>query len=107
MRARVQFVLNVLLILGALTTILTIEGGRWWIDRLVWADSTAAAQPVDAVRMRAIINAVNVPETASALQPTPVCPETPAPHVANWDQPFLMSGVTPGGGLSIGSNYGC
>ena len=105
MRARVAFFLNILLILGALTSILTIEGGRWWIDRLVWDNAGAAVPAVDAVRMRAIINAMDAP---AAPQPTPVCPQTPAPHVANWDQPYLMNGgVTPGGGLSIGSNYGC
>jgi hypothetical protein len=107
MRARVEFFLNILLILGALTSILTIEGGRWWIDRLVWDNASAAAPAVDAVRMRAIINVVDAPAAAIAPRPTPVCPQTPAPHVANWDQPYLMNGVTPGGGLTISSNGGC
>jgi len=92
--SRVELILNILLIIGSLVAIATIDGGKWWSSGFVLS-LTGAEVPWEYVHQtRAALNGdVLVTQTTEVAGEPPaskVCIVSQVPQGERWDETYLL-----------------
>jgi hypothetical protein len=103
----IRVILDILLLVGAAASVLTIDGGKWWIHGVTIYPSREVSWSTDFPNPEKYLDS-GIPVTGSSAQSAPACLTMSLPAIPNWYDAYLMRSAyqNPGSGpASNGKGY--